>query len=152
MVPLDCRVGAVPLLAMTRQGEILLSVAKEAGSLGFHFGYPSADQVGAEFVHCLAADHGHLPGSDKGHAMEEDGAIGLASRYEAGVADAEVEVLGLEVEKFPLVGPYVVREVDHGVAPACAHVAVGAVGLKVGKGPGIERGGFVVRIGLACVG
>ena len=43
VVPLDCRVGAVPLLAMTMQGEILLSEAEEAASLGFHFGYPSAD-------------------------------------------------------------------------------------------------------------
>ena len=130
----------------------LLSEAKVTASLGFHFGYPSADQIGAEFVHFLAADHGHLPRSDKGHAMEEDGAVGLASRYEAGIADAEVEVLGLEVEEFPLVGPYVVGEVDHGVAPACAHVAVGAVGLKVGTGSGVERDGFVERVCLESIG
>jgi hypothetical protein len=83
--------------------------------------------------------------------MEEDGTVGLASRYEAGVADAEVEVLGLEIEEFPLVGLDVVREVDHGVATACAHVAVGAVGLKVGTSPGVERGGFVERVCLADI-
>ena len=51
-----------------------------------------------------------------------------------------------------LSGPYVVGEVDHGVASACAHVAVGAVGLKVGTGPGVERGGFVERVCLADIG
>jgi hypothetical protein len=84
--------------------------------------------------------------------MEEDGAIGLGSRYEAGVADAEVEVLGLEVEEFPLLVLDVVGEVDHGIAPAGAHVAVGAVGLKVGTSPGVERSVLVVRVCLADIG
>jgi hypothetical protein len=61
-------------------------------------------------------------------------------------------VLGLEVEEFPLVGLDVVGEVDHGVASACAHVAVGAVGLKVGTSPGVERRGFVERVCLAGLG
>ena len=93
-----------------------------------------------------------MTGTKYGHAVEQDGAIGFARGNDAGIADIEVEVLGFDVEKFAFVVGKVVGEIDHGVAATSSYVAVGAVGLKVGTGAGVERGGFVMRINLASIG
>ena len=104
------------------------------------------------FIHRLSTDDGHLTGTKYGHAVEEDRAVGVAGGDEAGLADIEVEVLGFDVEKFAFVVGKVVGEIDHGVAATGSYVAIGAVGLEIGTGAGIKRGGFVVRINLASIG
>ena len=78
--------------------------------------------------------------------------VGFAGGNEAGIVNIEVEVLGFDVEKFAFVVGKVVGEIDHGVTATSSYVAVGAVGLKVGTGAGVQRSRFVMGIDLSSVG